>query len=385
MFCGMTSTNDLAVERFADFLKRYRASPTQEALTNVTFWCGAGFSKSWDPSYPTGSELFQGSATWSSELIPTLCQNLNIDSSALDLEAVKSLVYALDMYRKYPEVRPRYFDDHLIDATVDQLVDWVQLRLASIVTSLGHWSDWDKRFPLPASLSPAQVATRRLFRALLDMGDGSKLRATGVRPHFISTNYDFVIETILNSVLAPDDFLFLYAYRGFTPTRIAGINAVPVAHDHWLALNLLKVNGGLEIRRDGAARFLLDYSPPPKGGDHVRPKLILPSREQDYLDPYCVEIFRKAVRLLRETTALVVVGYSLPEEDALLRFLLRQFSESMEDGVGKSVFYVSPQPATDRLQKVLGGRTSEYPHLYAFEGSFGDFAASVVDALPGSA
>jgi hypothetical protein len=36
---------------------------------------------------------------------------------------------------------------------------------------------------------------------------------------------------------------------------------------------------------------------------------------------------------------LVIVGYSLPPDDALIRFFIRQFAEEQEDGHGKVVFY----------------------------------------------
>ncbi len=34
------------------------AHPESRGLTNLTFWAGAGFSKSWDPKAPVGSKLF---------------------------------------------------------------------------------------------------------------------------------------------------------------------------------------------------------------------------------------------------------------------------------------------------------------------------------------
>ncbi len=48
----------------------------------------------------------------------------------------------------------------------------------------------------------------------------------------------------------------------------------------------------------------------------------------------------KAVRLLRETSVLMIVGYRLPEDDALMRFIVHQFAEEPEDGREKIIFYV---------------------------------------------
>lgn len=66
----------------------------------------------------------------------------------------------------------------------------------------------------------------------------------------------------------------------------------------------------------------------------------MPSKEQNYANLYFSSIFPKAVRLLQESDVLVIVGYSLSEEDALLRFLIRQFAEDLRDAHGKSIFYV---------------------------------------------
>ena len=51
-----------ATQQFMSLVKRfsYRQGPRIQSvgLTNFTFFAGAGFSKSWDPKAPTGSELF---------------------------------------------------------------------------------------------------------------------------------------------------------------------------------------------------------------------------------------------------------------------------------------------------------------------------------------
>jgi len=213
----------------------------------------------------------------------------------------------------------------------------------------------------------------RLIGTILDMGHGGK-RATRVRPHFLTTNYDFVLETLLDAHLgANGDPLFLYAYRGFTPTKIKSVPHVRVAFDHTLAFNLLKLNGGLEVWEDGP-NFCLDYTQKRAAQTGQRPKLILPSREQDYSDRYVVELFRKSVRVLRESQALVIVGYSLPEEDALLRFLLRQFAESAEDSHEKFIFLIDIDPQVKRLEGLYKHHEHLGPPIHAYAGSFGDFA-----------
>ena len=143
-------------------------------------------------------------------------------------------------------------------------------------------------------------------------------------------------------MLAPDNSLFLYTYRGFTPSHIVDQPNMAPVHEHWLVQHLLKINGGFEILRRGEG-FVLDYSRrPPEEVTAEPPVLMLASREQDYSDPYFKTVFPKVVRLMRETTVLVVVGCSLPQDDALIRFFIRQFAEEPEDGRGKVVFYIGP-------------------------------------------
>jgi hypothetical protein len=80
---------------------------------------------------------------------------------------------------------------------------------------------------------------------------------------------------------------------------------------------------------------------------------MMPSKEQNYTSPYFSAVFPKAVRLLQESRVLVIVGYSLSEEDALLRFLIRQFAEDLRDVHGKYIFYIdytNQDTLNERLQ-----------------------------------
>jgi hypothetical protein len=83
--------------------------------------------------------------------------------------------------------------------------------------------------------------------------------------------------------------------------------------------------------------------------------------------------------LMRETTVLVIVGYSLPPDDALIRFFIRQFAEEPEDGRGKVVFYIGPgtdQQKQDVLQEVFPSMERDgAPRLIAYNGGFDTFAA----------
>jgi hypothetical protein len=156
-------------------------------------------------------------------------------------------------------------------------------------------------------------------------------------------------------------------------------------HEHVLVQHLLKINGGFEILRRGGG-YVLDYSKRP-AAQIMRdpPVLMLASREQDYTDPYFRAIFPKAVRLLRDTMVLVLVGYSLPEDDALIRFIVRQFAEEAEDGRDKAIFYIGPgsdEQKRDILRKVFPSMKSVgVPALFTYNDGFDAFAAECLRAV----
>jgi hypothetical protein len=179
---------------------------------------------------------------------------------------------------------------------------------------------------------------------------------------------------------------FLYTYRGITPTAVAKHPNPSPLHGHWLMDHLLKLNGGFEILADGPG-YELDYSKRSANDLAKRPPvLILPSREQQYTDPYFQSIFPKAVRLMRESAVLVLVGYSLPEDDALIRFIIRQFAEEREDGFGKYLFYIDPLKHRNKLQK-LGqifpwAEDQNFPTIFLYELGFAEFAKECGRLIP---
>ena len=110
------------------------------------------------------------------------------------------------------------------------------------------------------------------------------------------------------------------------------------------------------------------------------PILMLPSREQNYSHPYFAAVFPKAVRIMRESRVLVIVGYSLPPEDALIRFILRQFAEEREDAAGKYLFYVDLVDHKARLTEIFPWLEElKVPKVFGYTGSFADFSHGCVE------
>jgi hypothetical protein len=384
----MTGSDTPAAHTFADLVAEQGCSRAARSprLRNLAFWAGAGFSKAWEVASPTGAEMFTLELSALEGIVTPLALRrlFGVDpAGSLTPSALRQIVYFLDMNEKYPEVSGRYYDRDSIRHLRAALRAVVQRNFEARCT-LNFLDDGVRRFPA-GPLRPEQEAIIAFFACLERQVGFCDGLARGLRTHFLTTNYDFVIETILDQVGEGENGVFETLYRGFTPQRTPGqVEAKPVI-EHWRARNLLKLNGGFEIVPSGDG-YELDY--------HRRsiqaliagpPVIMLPSREQDYSDPYFRSIFPKAVRLMRESDILVLVGYSLSEDDALIRFILRQFAEDGEDAIGKHVFYIDIN-AREHQRRLLGELfpyVSDYdvPQFHLFSGGFAEFAAACLPLL----
>ncbi|WP_251977222.1 SIR2 family protein [Salinicola avicenniae] len=350
----------------------------------VTFWCGAGFSKAWDPRSPTDGELFAIDLDDIRDF-PNLQHVMHVIGwehyRHLDFERFKNLRYVLDMQVRYPDIRNRYFDDQNLHLSISELRTLVMRRFTA-ACDIHNVDDATLRFASP-DISAGQRAITQFFVDLERRARRAGMEADWPLYHFLTTNYDFTIETILEHAYRQDAPVFGRLYRGVTPQRICGGTIwehLPRTVDR----NVIKINGGFEILPT-AAGFDFEYRR--RSDAEIReqpPLLILPSQVQDYDEPYFHQVFPKAVRLLRETDVLVIVGYSMPQEDSLVRFILRQLAESPNDAKGKHVFVIDTKnhaTIKSRLEEMFFylPRTG-WPREHYYSGRFEDFCADVVDA-----
>jgi len=373
-------------ETFARILAEHNPlSPNAHPLQNLTFFTGAGFAKSWDMAFPTGDELFTFTfAQWSQhgELLDQFLSLNNYFTHGLNLSAsmFKDIVYQIGMMRKYPAIRPRYIDDQNLDAVERHLRYLVRKKFEQTAPL---YFEQDQKLSFDGPLAAHQEDIMRFFRLEARTSDGSSGVPSGLRWNFVSTNYDYVIEAIRDNCLGPEDTYALYAYRGVTPTRYSNRPPYSTVFDNWLVSNVLKINGGFEVFKNGAG-FDFDYTND-RSDAELRaepPQLMLASREQDYTQQYFHAMFPKVVRLLHESSIMVLVGYSLPEEDALLRLIIKQFAEDRADGISKVVYYIDLASEAGQLQKVQ----SVFPHadeshgltVVPYSGSFSSWCADVV-------
>lgn len=355
-------------------------------LYNMTFWAGAGFAKAWQFESPIGNTLFRIDSASIEDVIslPTLARliGLNDLSGRIEPSQLEKIVYFLDMNEKYPEVRGRYFDSQNIELARKAFRTAV-FRQFENICGLNYLDKTTLKFPMPP-LTKDQQAILDFFWYLNRQSSGSMGLAEGVRIHFLTTNYDFVIETILDGLCGPDESTFLYAYRGFTPTIVAERPNIQPVHDHMLVQHLIKLNGGFEIERANGTYALNYFARSRDQAARNPPVIMLPSREQDYTDPYFRTVFPKAVKLMRDSNALVIVGYSFPVHDALIRFIMRQFAEEAEDGMGKHIFYIDFLDDAAKFERIrdifpsINDRRLRLPHVHLYRGGFAEFASACV-------
>lgn len=374
-------------ESFVELLAA--AHPLSDAsfpLLNLTFFTGAGFSKSWDASFPVGNALFSFTyQDWHKygEALEEFLMLLNYSPFGLDIDAAlfKDIVYQVGMMRKYPVLRPRYIDDYNLDM-VERHLRYLVRKKFEQTAPLYYEDKASQKLDFKATLTPAQSEILEFFHLAEQTGDGSTGIPEGLRWNFVSTNYDYVIEAILDRCIGPGDFYTLHTYRGITPSSYCGRSPNNVVHNNWLVSNLFKVNGGFEVFKDGDG-FALDYRTRTDAELRANPpQLMLASREQDYTQEYFHAMFPKIVRLLHESRILVLVGYSLPEEDALVRLIIKQFAEDRADGSRKTLFYIDLCPEADQFERVK----NVFPHadednglsVVTYSGSFSAWCGDVV-------
>lgn len=297
----------------------------------------------------------------------------------LSFNDFKEVMYSVDMFLKNSDIRTRYLDSRNLKLFKKSLMG----ATATKVTQIGvnpYMSVEEKnvgRLIIPR-IDDSKRGIIKFFQNLVQHIDGSGSSPDGIRTNFISINYDFIVEAIYDSFLTEDSFS-LYFYRGITPNEYKHIRGLPKIQDDWLIMNYFKLNGGMEIYL-ADENYIFDYTAKSKENYLQRsPLLILPSYEQDYSELYFKEIFQKSTRLLSQSKVLIIVGYSLPNEDALIRFLLKHFSLDFSDGHSKTIFYISLENHTvllEKIQSVFKMVTNNLT-IYTYCGTFSQWTTEV--------
>lgn len=92
----------------------------------------------------------------------------------------------------------------------------------------------------------------------------------------------------------------------------------------------------------------------------VQPVLVSPTHRKDYRNPHLAATWHEAERQLRKATRIVVIGYSLPDDDIDVIYMLKR-ALSRKQGVGRPRLEVVQYagPGAD-----LSGLKQKYAHLF---------------------
>lgn len=310
-------------------------------LWNLTFFLGAGFSYAWDKRYPLGTKLFEidfDDIVYyhrdEYEYLLNFCQYCGFSRNKLSYNQYTSIYYRLQMMRRHDFLQGRFWDKFGLDRVEQEFRLFFVQKLKKI-TGYQHIAI-DEKFPYLKKNSVFYVFFDRILSELT----GNSGVPEGIRTNFLTTNYDNIIERIIDYHINDVLPYYYYSYRGFTPNCANGSKQYVSPHDNQLDFPLIKLNGGLEIFRDGDS-FSLDYRNEKSSlFPNYAPEVIFPCQEQGYDTEYFRTIFPKANRILQESNVLIIVGYGFPHEDGLIKFLLKQFAESERDAVEKYIFYI---------------------------------------------
>ena len=71
-------------------------------------------------------------------------------------------------------------------------------------------------------------------------------------------------------------------------------------------------------------RYTCQGSPCPECEASVRPVMITPTHMKDYRNPHIAQVWYRAERVLRQSDRAIIVGYSLPDDDVDVTYLLKR-------------------------------------------------------------
>jgi hypothetical protein len=271
------------------------------------------------------------------------------------------------------EILPRFYESNAPFGNVPTLVDFLQREFH---LQPGLPKEQYPSLPLLLSLIDMALDRRELFGQTWDVGVLAELRQQielGIfdvleealikfptnnhysmlnslfpvpeAPTVISTNYDLVADTAL---------MFLSESRtpgGGIPNYYCGVANMATLPPQQKFGTLLKLHGSLNwlycrtcqrlelgatestrfiakfqhiVGRDLRSSLTADGAPCPVCGRALRPLLVAPSHLKDYRNPHLAQVWYEAQRVLRQADSVVFVGYSLPDDDVEVVYLLKR-------------------------------------------------------------
>jgi NAD-dependent SIR2 family protein deacetylase len=93
--------------------------------------------------------------------------------------------------------------------------------------------------------------------------------------------------------------------------------------------------------------YMTDSGACPTCQRKLRPLLIAPTHLKDYRNPHLAQVWYEAERALRETARVVFIGYSLPEDDVEVIYMLKRSMAHLPPGQITVVGYDPTMPLLD--------------------------------------
>lgn len=344
--------NTLAIESFEELRLKFHNK-------RICIFLGAGFSKAWDDNYPLSDDVFSITAKEAEEQVKdygffSLFDALNLkwaeENASLKEKAsvFKTFKYNIDIYKRYPSLLPSHLDKQTMELFEEQVKLYIKNKFSQLVDQ----SEFS--LSIRGGLKKEKSNIVNFFKKLTQ---GSSLDV-------ITTNYDIVIDKVLKRA-APEKTIL----RGF-PVHFNNELQCPKRG----GVGLYKLNGGFEVIPEGS-NFKIDYDS--LKNKKIAPNIILPSNDQDYGDKYFKNAFIKSSGQLRNADILIFIGYSFPEEDYVIQFLLKTFLDM--DNVNKETIIISRNEKSaidchERACKIFS-ELNDKTGLYYFKGSFLDLCA----------
>lgn len=340
-------------------LESYEELALKTKNKRVCLFLGAGFSKAWDDDYPLSDDVFSITETEAAGACDeygffSLFEGMNFKwgSESTDkrerASVFKSFKHTMDIYRRYPSLLPSHLDKQTLDIFEHQIKLFIKNKFTrSLPSSECH-------LLTKGTLKKSKNQIINFFKKLNE--------STSI--DIITTNYDIVIDKVLKKAFPEKTIL-----RGF-PVHINNELQCPKKG----GIGLYKLNGGFEVIEHGET-FSIDYNS--LTNDKIPPNIILPSNEQDYSNKYFKNAFIKSSGQLRHADILIFVGYSFPEEDYIIQFLLKTFLDSEHNEKETVIVSRSEEDAIECHERACNvfRELNEKSGLYYFKGSFLDLCS----------
>lgn len=201
-----------------------------------------------------------------------------------------------------------------------------------------------------------------------------KIYPDPAQPCVISTNYDLIIDTaliFLSESRLPEGGLPAYCCSvatDFYSDKMPSFGVLLKLHGslNWL---YCRTCNRLEIGASESRKYLkilskllgptLDQSyrsdgaPCPVCQSKLRPLLVAPTHLKNYRNPHLAQVWYESERVLRQAGRVIFIGYSLPEDDVEVIYLLKR---SLGHLVPSQITVVDYDPLLSPLEKNNVGR-----------------------------